>query len=36
MARVLLLLPTATYRTSDFLDAARALDAEVGEDGACT
>ena len=29
MARVLLLLPTATYRASDFLDASRALDAEV-------
>src|SRR6266513_1470892 len=29
MARVLLVLPTATYRASDFLDASRALDAEV-------
>lgn len=29
MTRVLLLLPTATYRASDFLAAARALDAEV-------
>jgi hypothetical protein len=29
MPRVLLLLPTATYRASDFLAAARALDAEV-------
>jgi biotin carboxylase len=29
MPRVLLLLPSATYRASDFLDAARALDAEV-------
>lgn len=29
MARVLLILPTATYRASDFLTAARALDAEV-------
>ncbi|CAN5658817.1 ATP-grasp domain-containing protein [soil metagenome] len=29
MARVLLLLPTATYRASDFGDAARALGAEV-------
>ncbi len=29
MARVLLLLPTATYRASDFLAASRALDAEV-------
>ena len=29
MARVLLLLPSATYRAPDFLDAARALDVEV-------
>ena len=29
MARVLLLLPTATYRAADFLSAARALGAEV-------
>jgi biotin carboxylase len=29
VARVLLLLPTATYRAADFLTAARALDAEV-------
>ena len=29
MPRVLLLLPTATYRASDFLTASRALDAEV-------
>ena len=29
MTRVLLLLPTATYRASDFLAASRALDAEV-------
>ena len=29
MARVLLLLPSATYRAADFLDAARALDVEV-------
>src|SRR3954451_310971 len=29
MSRVLLVLPTATYRASDFLDASRALDAEV-------
>ena len=29
MARVLLLLPTATYRAADFLTAARALGAEV-------
>jgi biotin carboxylase len=29
MPRVLLLLPSATYRASDFLDAARALGAEV-------
>jgi biotin carboxylase len=29
VARVLLLLPTATYRAPDFLDAARALDVEV-------
>ena len=29
MARVLLLLPTATYRAADFLAAARALGAEV-------
>jgi biotin carboxylase len=29
MQRVLLLLPSATYRAGDFLDAARALDAEV-------
>ena len=29
MPRVLLLLPTATYRASDFLAASRALDAEV-------
>ena len=29
MARVLLLLPTTTYRTSDFLAAARGLGAEV-------
>lgn len=29
MRRVLLLLPSATYRAGDFLDAARALDAEV-------
>jgi len=29
MPRVLLLLPTATYRARDFLDAARALDVEV-------
>ena len=29
MARVLLVLPTATYRASDFLAASRALDAEV-------
>ena len=36
MARVLLVLPTATYRASDFLDASRAVDAEyvvpAGED----
>ena len=29
MARLLLLLPTATYRAADFLTAARALGAEV-------
>ena len=29
MPRVLLLLPSATYRAPDFLDAARALDVEV-------
>src|SRR5437879_9903649 len=29
MARVLLVLPTATYRAPDFLDAARKLGAEV-------
>jgi biotin carboxylase len=29
MARILLVLPTSTYRASDFLDAARALDVEV-------
>ena len=29
MPRVVLVLPTATYRATDFLDAARALDAEV-------
>lgn len=29
MARVLLLLPSATYRAADFLDAARALDVDV-------
>ena len=29
MARVLLLLPTDTYRAADFLDAARALSADV-------
>jgi len=29
VARVLLLLPSATYRAPDFLDAARALDVEV-------
>ncbi len=29
MPRVLLVLPTATYRASDFLAASRALDAEV-------
>ncbi|MDQ3765864.1 MAG: biotin carboxylase, partial [Actinomycetota bacterium] len=29
MARVLLLLPTETYRASDFLEAAGALGAEV-------
>jgi len=29
LARVLLILPTATYRASEFLAAARALDAEV-------
>jgi biotin carboxylase len=29
MARVLLVLPTSTYRAADFLDAARALGAEV-------
>lgn len=29
MARVLLLLPTATYRAPDFIDAARALGAEI-------
>ncbi|HZU79329.1 MAG TPA: hypothetical protein VE991_05390, partial [Acidimicrobiales bacterium] len=29
MARVLLLVPSATYRAPDFLDAARALDVEV-------
>ena len=29
MARVLLLLPSATYRAADFLEAARALDVDV-------
>ena len=29
MARVLLLLPTETYRAKDFLDAARRLDVDV-------
>ena len=29
MPRVLLILPTATYRASDFLAAARALDVEL-------
>src|SRR3989442_13924291 len=29
MPKVLLVLPTATYRAPDFLDAARALGAEV-------
>lgn len=29
MARVLLLLPTTTYRATDFIEAAQALDAEV-------
>jgi len=29
VARVLLLLPSATYRAADFLDAARALDVDV-------
>ena len=29
MPRVLLLLPSATYRASDFLAASRALDTEV-------
>jgi hypothetical protein len=29
VARVLLLLPTASYRAADFLTAARALGAEV-------
>lgn len=29
MARILLLLPSATYRAADFLEAARALDVEV-------
>jgi len=29
VARVLLLLPSATYRTPDFLDVERALDVEV-------
>ena len=29
MARVLLVLPSAAYRSRDFLDAARALGAEV-------
>ncbi len=29
MKRVLLLLPTTTYRTADFLDAVSGLDVEV-------
>ncbi len=29
MTRILLLIPTRTYRTKDFIDAARALDVEV-------
>src|SRR5437879_12882326 len=29
VARVLLLLPSATYRAADFLEAARALDVDV-------
>lgn len=29
MSRILLILPSSTYRASDFLDAAEALDAEV-------
>ena len=29
MARALLILPTGTYRATDFIEAAAALDAEV-------